>query len=182
VVPRLSTLDAWDRLAGAGPLNRFTLIERGANGELPLPFEDPRTFIAVCRYDISNGPVRVRADFSSDGLVVMSFHDRHGATFYGLTDRGGLRGRLDALIVAWCDELIFNDLDRVLAYRNMAGDSRQRQVGALLSHTCSAPSERSSSTCSGRRTMFTSGTPSFRQMRFSIWPRFEAAAVCTSAR
>jgi uncharacterized damage-inducible protein DinB len=45
-----------------------------------------------------------------------------------------LRERLDALIVAWCDELIFNDLDRVLAYRNMAGDSLQRQVGALLSH------------------------------------------------
>lgn len=98
-VPRLSTVDAWSRLADAGPLNRFTLIERAANGALPLPFEDPRTFIAVCRYDIGAGPVRVRADFSSDGLVVMSFHDRYGATFYGLTDRGGLRGRLDALIV-----------------------------------------------------------------------------------
>jgi uncharacterized damage-inducible protein DinB len=45
-----------------------------------------------------------------------------------------LRERIDALIVAWCDELIFTDLDRVLVYRNSAGEVFQRQVGPLLSH------------------------------------------------
>jgi uncharacterized damage-inducible protein DinB len=45
-----------------------------------------------------------------------------------------LRERLDELIFAWCSELIFNDLDRVLAYRNMGGEQQQRQVGPLLSH------------------------------------------------
>jgi uncharacterized damage-inducible protein DinB len=45
-----------------------------------------------------------------------------------------LRERLDALIVAWGDELKFNDLDRVLVYRNTDGESMQRQVGPLLSH------------------------------------------------
>ena len=53
------------------------------------------------------------------------------------TDLGALRAlreRLDDLIVAWSDELIFNDLDRVLVYRNMAGEPQQRQVGPLLSH------------------------------------------------
>jgi uncharacterized damage-inducible protein DinB len=45
-----------------------------------------------------------------------------------------MRERMDALIVAWCDELIFNDLDRVLVYRNSASEPFQRQVGPLLSH------------------------------------------------
>jgi uncharacterized damage-inducible protein DinB len=45
-----------------------------------------------------------------------------------------LRDRLDALIVAWGDELIFKDLDRVVAYENSAGETRSRQMGALLSH------------------------------------------------
>jgi uncharacterized damage-inducible protein DinB len=45
-----------------------------------------------------------------------------------------LRVRLDALIVAWSEELIFNDLDRVIGYRNMGGELFQRQVGPLLSH------------------------------------------------
>jgi uncharacterized damage-inducible protein DinB len=47
---------------------------------------------------------------------------------------GVLRRRIDDLIVAWANTLIFNDLDRVLAYRNTAGKSFQRQVGPLLSH------------------------------------------------
>ncbi len=51
-----------------------------------------------------------------------------------LASLAALRERLDALIVAWGDELKFNDLDRVLVYRNMAGESMQRQVGPLLSH------------------------------------------------
>jgi uncharacterized damage-inducible protein DinB len=46
----------------------------------------------------------------------------------------GLRERLDDLIVAWSEELIFNDLDRVIGYRNMGGERFQRQVGPLLSH------------------------------------------------
>ena len=51
-----------------------------------------------------------------------------------LPSLGALRRRLDELIVDWCDELIFTDLDRVLVYRNGAGESFQRQVGPLLSH------------------------------------------------
>lgn len=45
-----------------------------------------------------------------------------------------LRARIDALIVAWCDQLIFTDLDRVLVYRSVAGEPFQRQLGPLLSH------------------------------------------------
>ena len=53
-------------------------------------------------------------------------------------------------------------------------------VGALESQTCTAPCSRRSAACSGRRTTLTSGTPSARQIRLSIWPRLDAAAVCTS--
>ena len=45
-----------------------------------------------------------------------------------------LRERLDELIVAWGDELVFNDLDRVLTYRTRAGTTAQSQLGPLLSH------------------------------------------------
>lgn len=99
-MPSLSHSDAWTRLAATGQANRFMLLAREDDDAPPLPFEDPRTFISICRFDISSGPVRVQANFTGDGLVVTSFHDRYGSAFYGLTDRGGLRGRLDALIVS----------------------------------------------------------------------------------
>ena len=98
-MPYLGTDDAWTRLSRTFQPNRFAILERGAAGEHVLPYEDPGTFAGACIFDLAAGPVRVTADFSGEGIVIVSFHDRRGATFYGLNDRGGLRGKLDALIV-----------------------------------------------------------------------------------
>mmetsp|Transcript_31942 Transcript_31942/g.91667 ORF Transcript_31942/g.91667 Transcript_31942/m.91667 type:complete len:200 (-) Transcript_31942:250-849(-) len=59
-----------------------------------------------------------------------------------------------------------------------------RKLGADMSTTCAAPM--SLSTCvspglSFSLTTFTSGMPSFRQIRFSMRPRLDAAAVSTNA-
>ena len=53
--------------------------------------------------------------------------------------------------------------------------------GADESTTTFAPIPRRIFSCSALRTMLTSPTPSARQILFSICPRFDAAAVCTSA-
>ena len=53
--------------------------------------------------------------------------------------------------------------------------------GALELHTWRAPIAFSRSSCSCVRTMFTRPMLSAMQIRLSIWPRLEAAAVCTSA-
>lgn len=98
-LPAFSSDDGWSRLSRAMQPNRFTMLERGPAGETLLPFEDPRTFVGACIYDLTAGPVRVTADFTGGGLVIISFHDRRGGAFYGLNDRGGLRGKLDALVV-----------------------------------------------------------------------------------
>ena len=45
-----------------------------------------------------------------------------------------LRVRIDELITAWCGDLIFKDLDRVLVYRDLSGLPQQHQLGPLLSH------------------------------------------------
>src|SRR5579872_1507390 len=55
------------------------------------------------------------------------------------------------------------------------------KLGLEESQTYLAPMPRSSASCSALRTMLTSSTPSALHSLTSIWPRFEAAAVCTSA-
>jgi uncharacterized membrane protein len=99
IMPHVAPGDAFARIAAATQPNRFVVLERTPEGGSLLPFEDPRVHVAVCQFDIGGGPVRIQADFASEGLVIMSFHDRRGASFYGLTDRGGLRGKLDAVIL-----------------------------------------------------------------------------------
>ena len=55
------------------------------------------------------------------------------------------------------------------------------KVGELELHTYLAPRLRSRSSWSCLRTMLTRAMPSFWQILLSIWPRLEAAAVCTRA-
>ena len=62
-----------------------------------------------------------------------------------------------------------------------ASVSWSAKSSSLELQTWVAPSERSRSTCSWRRTTFTSGMSSDAHSFTSIWPRFDAAAVWTSA-
>src|SRR6266699_4523726 len=55
------------------------------------------------------------------------------------------------------------------------------KVGAVESTICFAPILRRMSACSALRTILTRPMPSLRQILLSIWPRLDAAAVCTSA-
>ena len=60
-----------------------------------------------------------------------SFDEPVSANLDQLSD---LRDRIDELIIAWCGDLIFKDLDRVLVYRDLSGLPQQHQLGPLLSH------------------------------------------------
>src|SRR6266480_726858 len=55
------------------------------------------------------------------------------------------------------------------------------KVGAVESTIYFAPILRRMSACSALRTILTRPMPSLRQILLSIWPRLDAAAVCTSA-
>ena len=71
---------------------------------------------------------------------------------------------------------------RVAPVRRSASVSSAMKPGDAVLTTCRAPCARNSASCSGLRTTLTRPMPSARQRRLSICPRFDAAAVCTSAR
>lgn len=97
-MPHLAPRDAFARLAAITPLNTLVILDDGPQGRGLLPYEDPATAIAVCRYDLSKGALRLKSTFDGEGLVLMSFRNRLGAAFYAMTDRGTSRGRLDVVI------------------------------------------------------------------------------------
>lgn len=97
-MPMLAPVDAYARLADRTPLGQLVILDNGQPGEELLPYEDPAAVIAVCRYDLSKGPIRLKANFDGEGLVLMSFRNRFGTAFYAMTDRGTSRGRLDVVV------------------------------------------------------------------------------------
>ncbi len=97
-MPRLAPRDAFARMSAVTAPHRLTLLPATTSGA-GAPFDDPALAQGVCRFDLSQGPVRLRATLHPDALMLMSFHGRHGQIFYSMTDRSATRGKLDVLLV-----------------------------------------------------------------------------------
>lgn len=113
VMPRVAPDTSHVRVAALGPPNKLVLLPPVEAGREILPFEDPATAIAACPYDLARGPVRLRGQLTPDALVLLSFHGRYGQTFYAMTDRSALRGRVDVVIATrdQLDDIEANDAD-----------------------------------------------------------------------
>ncbi len=99
LLPAVAQVDSYSRLAPL--LNEdggFRVLPGATPGSDALPFADPGTVLAVCRYDLRKGPFRVRIGIDNEALTSLSFRSRSGNVFHVLTDRAALRGRLDVLL------------------------------------------------------------------------------------
>ncbi|MFO1149298.1 MAG: DUF1254 domain-containing protein [Alsobacter sp.] len=97
-LPRLASRNADTRLAEMAPRHQVVVVPHAADGTPGLPFQDPAAALAVCRFELSDGPVRVRAT-PGDSFMAVAFHTPTGGVFYALTDRSAAKGSLEALIV-----------------------------------------------------------------------------------
>lgn len=99
LVPLVASHDAYARLADLGPPGATIALPRGGPDERRFPWNDPAVAASVCRFDLSAGPVRIKAPVGRAGFASMSFHTRRGAVFYALTDRAATHGRMEAVVV-----------------------------------------------------------------------------------
>ena len=95
LLPRLATKDAFARISAIAPAHKVVLLPDGAGG----PFDYPALAQGLCRFDLAQGPLRLRATLAPDPLMLFSFHGRHGQIFYSMTDRSATRGKLDMLLL-----------------------------------------------------------------------------------
>lgn len=97
-LPSFAAQNADARLAAFADRHVVKLLPAALPGPNPLPFRDPATATAVCRYDLASGPVRVQAN-AGEIFLSMGFHRSMGGVFYALTDRSAVRGLMDVVIV-----------------------------------------------------------------------------------
>ena len=100
IIPLYAANDAYARLSGLGPANATILLPQAGTAAARLfPYGDPAVAAAFCRYDLRNGPVRVKAPIARYEFSSLSFHTRRGDIFYALTDRAASQNALEALVV-----------------------------------------------------------------------------------
>ncbi len=108
-VPWLSEQDAFSRLRGTLAADRSQIIAAPGQ-ETWLPRPDPAASLAACAYNLDEGPLRVSAR-TGPIFESLSFHARGGGTFFAVTDRAGVRGALDLVVMtrSQLDEAQAND-------------------------------------------------------------------------
>lgn len=90
ILPRTATDDAYARLAPKAPVNTVTLLPAPTPEAAPMPFMDPAFAGAVCRYDLTDGPIKLTVPVSS-AYTSVSFYTRYDVAYYAINDRAAGR-------------------------------------------------------------------------------------------
>jgi uncharacterized membrane protein len=90
LLPRTATQDAYSRIAPIAPVNTVTPIPAPTPQQAVIPFMDPSFAAAVCRYDLSKGPIKLSAPVSP-AYTSVSFYTRLGVAYYAINDRAAGR-------------------------------------------------------------------------------------------
>lgn len=85
-MPALAERNAYARLSELAESNMMVMLPDPAPQEAVLPMMDPAFISAVCLYDLSQRPVKVRVPATSDYTSV-SFYTAEGLAFYALSDQ-----------------------------------------------------------------------------------------------
>jgi uncharacterized membrane protein len=85
-LPRIATQDAYSRLTPMTALNAVTQLPLADPNTSPMPFMDPAFALAICRYDLSGGPLKLQVPVSQSYTSV-SFYTRNEIAYYAINDR-----------------------------------------------------------------------------------------------
>jgi uncharacterized membrane protein len=89
-LPKAATHDAYARIAAISPVNAVVPLPPPSPDGAILPFMDPAFASAVCRYDLSKGPVKLSVPVSP-AYTSVSFYTRSDVAYYAINDRAAGR-------------------------------------------------------------------------------------------
>ena len=113
-LPRTASQDAYERLAPITPVNVMTPIPGPTPGKAMLPFMDPAFALAVCRYDLGHGPMKLTAPVSQ-AYTSVTFYTRFGVAYYGINDRAAGRRTIELYLMTTAQREAIPDEEDVTA-------------------------------------------------------------------
>jgi uncharacterized membrane protein len=89
-LPSIAKNDAYSRLAPLAPVNQVVPVPTPAPDKAAMPFMDPAFAMAVCRYDLTNAPLKFSVPISQ-AYTSVSFYTRSDIAYYAINDRAAGR-------------------------------------------------------------------------------------------
>jgi uncharacterized membrane protein len=90
LLPKMANQDAYSRLAPVTPVNKVVPIPAPSPDNATMPFMDPAFAMAVCRYDLTNAPLKFSVPISQ-AYTSVSFYTRSDIAYYAINDRAAGR-------------------------------------------------------------------------------------------
>ena len=105
-LPRIATQDAYSRLSPITRENAVTPLPLADPANSPMPFMDPAFAMAICRYDLTSGAIKLIVPVSQ-AYTSVSFYTRNEVAYYAINDRSAGRKviELDLMTEAQHNEL-----------------------------------------------------------------------------
>ena len=94
LLPRTATQDAYARLTPVAPVNTVVALPAPTPDKAIMPFMDPAFASAVCRYDLSDGMLRLIAPVSQ-AYTSVTFYTRKSIAYYAINDRAAGRRTIE---------------------------------------------------------------------------------------
>ena len=85
-LPKIATQDAYSRLTPITKLNAVSVLPTADPSNTLMPFLDPAFAVAVCRYDLSSGSIKLTVPVSQ-AYTSVSFYTRNELAYYAINDR-----------------------------------------------------------------------------------------------
>lgn len=112
-MPMVTTNSVFHQLVRSEPVGKLVLLPRATPKTEEPAFSDPFAALALCRFDLAKGPLRLRAQADGDHPLSVSVRLDDGVIIYSANDKQTPQGRFDLLIVtqAQADAQDLSDAD-----------------------------------------------------------------------
>lgn len=104
-MPRLAPSNAWERLSALSETNEILVLPAATPKHQSLPLMAPDVRYAVCRFDITEGPVRLSTPILEDFWII-AFYTADGQNFYTISGAELKRERIE-FVISTQQEAIF---------------------------------------------------------------------------
>lgn len=96
-LPHLAPKDAWARINALTEPNRMMVLPPASAAQQSIPLMAPDVRYAICRFDLSNGPVRLSLH-DLDDLWSITFYTSDAENFYAITGRELKRKNIEIIV------------------------------------------------------------------------------------
>ncbi len=110
-LPQLAPKNAWGRLSDIAPLNTLVVLPAATPNAQPMPMLAPDLRVAVCRFDLSEGPIKLSTQIL-DPNWILTFNTALGDNFYTVQGADIRSSRLDVIIALEDHALLEATADR----------------------------------------------------------------------